>query len=80
MSYKQTFYFIAACLTISSEKHNKLAIEKTLQSNTIDWDAVVKLSTQQLVFPALYCALKREGIFALPAHRSGKLHGAYNRA
>jgi len=61
MSYKETFYFIAACLTISLEKHNKLAIEKTLQSKTIDWDAVVKLSTQQLVFPALYCNLKRAG-------------------
>jgi len=61
MSYKETFYFIARCLTISLEKHNKLAIEKTLQSNTIDWDAVVKLSTQQLVFPALYCNLKRAG-------------------
>ena len=61
MSYKETFCFIARCLTISLEKHNKLAIEKTLQANTIDWDAVVKLSTQQLVFPALYCNLKREG-------------------
>lgn len=61
MSYKETFYFIARCLTISLEKHNKLAIEKTLQANTIDWDAVVKLSTQQLVFPALYCNLKRAG-------------------
>ena len=61
MSYKETFYFIARCLTISLEKHNKFAIEKTLQSNTIDWDAVVKLSTQQLVFPALCCNLKREG-------------------
>ena len=60
MSNKETFYFIAACLTISLEKHNKLAIEKTLQTKTIDWDAVVKLSTKQLVFPALYCALKRE--------------------
>ena len=61
MSYKETFYFIARCLTISLEKHNKLAIEKTLQAKTIDWDAVVKLSTQQLVFPALYCNLKRAG-------------------
>jgi hypothetical protein len=61
MSYKQTYYFIATCLTISFEKNNKLIIEKTLQSKTIDWDAVVKLSTQQLVFPALYCNLKRAG-------------------
>ena len=63
MSNKETFYFIAACLTISLEKHNKLAIEKTLQSKTIDWDAVVKLSTQQLVFPALYCALKERSFY-----------------
>ena len=61
MSYKETFYFIAKCLTISLEKHNKIAIEKTLQSNTIDWDTVVQVSTQQLVFPAMYCALKKEG-------------------
>ena len=61
MSYKETFYFIARCLTISLEKHNKKLIEKTLQSKAIDWDAVVQVSTQQLVLPALYCALKREG-------------------
>ena len=61
MSYKQTFYFIAKCLTISLDQKNKTAIEKTLQANTIDWAAVVQVSTQHLVFPALYCALKREG-------------------
>ena len=61
MRYKQTFYFIAKCLSISLDQKNKTAIEKTLQANTIDWDAVVKLSTQQLVFPALYCNLKRAG-------------------
>ena len=67
MSYKQTFYFIARCLTISLDQKNKTAIEKTLQANTIDWAAVVQVSTQQLVFPALYCALKREGfLHSLP--------------
>jgi hypothetical protein len=30
-----------------------------LQSNTVDWDEVVKLSTAHYVFPALYCNLKR---------------------
>ena len=59
MSYKETFYFIARCLTISLEKHNKLTIEKTLQANTIDWDAVVKVSTAHYVFPAIYCNFKR---------------------
>ena len=41
------------------EDRNKEAIEKQLQSNNIDWDAVVKVSTTHYVFPALYCNLQR---------------------
>jgi len=59
MSYKETLYFIAKCLTISLEDKNRQEIEKQLQSDTIDWDAVVKVSTAHYVFPALYCNLKR---------------------
>ena len=59
MNYKETLYFVATCLTISLEDKNKQEIEKQLQSDTIDWDAVVKLSTAHYVFPALYCNLKR---------------------
>ncbi|MDB9780829.1 nucleotidyltransferase family protein [Flavobacteriaceae bacterium] len=59
MNYKETLYFIAKCLTISLEDKNKQIIEKQLQSGTIDWDAVVKVSTAHYVFPALYCNLKR---------------------
>ena len=59
MNYKETLYFVARCLTISLEDRNKEAIEKQLQSNNIDWDNVVKVSTAHYVFPALYCNLKR---------------------
>jgi len=59
MNYKETLYFIATCLTISLEDKNRNAIEKRLQADTIDWDAVVKVSTAHYVFPALYCNLKR---------------------
>ena len=59
MTYKETLYFVATCLTISLEDKNKQAIEKQLKENTIDWDAVVKVSTSHYVFPALYCNLKR---------------------
>ena len=45
-------------MTISLEDRNKEAIEKQLQSNNIDWDNVVKVSTAHYVFPALYCNLK----------------------
>ncbi len=51
---------MAKCLTISLEAKNRQEIEKQLQSDTIDWDAVVKVSTAHYVFPALYCNLKRE--------------------
>jgi hypothetical protein len=50
---------VAKCLTISLEAKNRQEIEKQLQSDTIDWDAVVKVSTAHYVFPALYCNLKR---------------------
>ena len=59
MTYKETLYFVAKCLTISLEHKNREEIEKQLQSNNIDWDAVIKVSTAHYVFPALYCNLKR---------------------
>jgi hypothetical protein len=46
-------------LTITHENHNNVLVEEELKSNNIDWDAVVKVSTNHYVFPALYCNLKR---------------------
>ena len=59
MTYKETLYFVAKCLTISLEHKNREEIEKQLQSNNIDWDAVIKVSTAHYVFPALYCNMQR---------------------
>lgn len=59
MTYKETLYFVAKCLTISLEPQNKKVIKKQLETKTINWDQVVKLSTSHYVFPALYCNLKR---------------------
>ena len=59
MNYKESLFFIAKCLTISLEEKNRKEIEKQLKSKSINWDAVVKLSTSHYVFPALYCNLKR---------------------
>jgi hypothetical protein len=59
MSYKETLYFVAKCLTISLEGNNRQEIEKQLKSKSIDWDAVVKVSTAHYVFPAMYCNFKR---------------------
>ena len=59
MNYKETLFFIAKCLTISLEDKNRQEIEKQLKSTTIDWGAVVKVSTSHYVFPAMYCNFKR---------------------
>ena len=59
MNYKETLFFIAKCLSISLEEKNREEIEKQLKSTSIDWDAVVKVSTAHYVFPPLYCNLKR---------------------
>ena len=64
MNYKETLFFIAKSLTISLEDKNRQEIEKQLQSNTIDWDTVVKVSTAHYVFPAMYCNLKRVGFLS----------------
>ena len=59
MNYKETLFFIAKCLTISLEAKNRQEMEKQLKSASIDWEAVVKVSTAHYVFSALYCNLKR---------------------
>ena len=59
MNYKETLFFVAKCLTVSLNKENKKEIEYQLKTTKIDWDAVVKVSTAHIVFPALYCNLKR---------------------
>ena len=59
MNHKETLFFVAKCLTISLEARNRQEIEKQLKSMSIDWDAVVKVSTAHYVFPALYCNFKR---------------------
>ena len=45
MNYKETLCFVAKYLTITLEAKNRKEIEKQLKSTSIDWDAVVKVST-----------------------------------
>jgi hypothetical protein len=59
MTYKETLFFVAQCLTINHEEKNRVAIEAQLVAGDLDWEAVVKLSTAHYVFPALYLNLKR---------------------
>lgn len=61
MNYKETLFFVAKCLTISLEEKNRQEIEELLKNIKIDWEAVVRLSTEHYVFPALYCNFKKVG-------------------
>jgi hypothetical protein len=61
MTYKETLFFVAQCLTITLESKNREEIEAKLKLEKIDWDSVVKVSTSHYVMPALYCNLKRVG-------------------
>lgn len=61
MTYKETLFFVAQCLTINHEEKNKLAIEAQLVAGEVDWEAVVKVSTAHYVMPALYLNLERAG-------------------
>ena len=59
MNYKETLFFVSKCLTITHEEHNRAIVKQEIESGNVDWDNVVKLSTEHYVFPALYCNLKR---------------------
>ena len=54
--------FIAKSLSISVSSKNLGEIQQVLKSKEIDWDLYVKISTSQLVLPALYCNYKRNNL------------------
>jgi len=64
MTYKETLFFIAKCLTISLERKNLKEIRQEIKSKKIDWEKVVQVSTKHYVFPALYCHLKRVNLLS----------------
>ena len=58
MNYKETLFFVAKCLTISSNEKKRIEVKKIIDNVDFDWDSIVKVSTSQYVFPALYQNLK----------------------
>lgn len=59
MNYKESLFFIGNCLTISHDENNLKVVTRKIKSEQINWDIIVKTSTQQYVLPALYCSLLR---------------------
>lgn len=62
MNSAEVTIFIVKCLSISIGSKNLEEIKEVLKSQKIDWDLFVKISTSQLVLPALYCNFKRNNL------------------
>lgn len=62
MSPAEITLFVAKSLSISLNGKNLEEIKKVLKSQKTDWDLFVKISTSQLVLPALYCNYKRNNL------------------
>lgn len=59
MTYKEALFFTAQCLTINLDEKNRQIISSKIKLKKIDWNKIVKVSTDHLVFPALYQNLKQ---------------------
>ena len=62
MNYRETLFFIGKCLTVNIEKNNFEIVKNQLEKEIIDWDSIVKISTNHYVFFALYCNLKKANL------------------
>ena len=62
MTYKETIFFIAKCLTISENIETKNFILKQINLKLVDWEKIVKISSSHLVFTTLYLKFKNEKI------------------
>jgi Uncharacterised nucleotidyltransferase len=65
MTYKQALFFIGHCLSLARYPDRKNNIAKQINFDDIDWDLVVKLSSNQMVVPALYLNLRRAQLLDL---------------
>ena len=65
INYLETLHFIGKCLTLSKIEDNRSEILNILKKRNVSWDAIIKVSTAHLVFPALYCNFKDTGFLNL---------------
>ena len=59
MAYAEMILFIAKSLTISSDIKNIKEVKNIIKSKDFNFDLFVKISTSQLILPALYCNYQR---------------------
>lgn len=62
MTYKQALFFVGQSLTINDEIHNRVLIKQKLEAKTVDWESILKVSSEHFVIPALYYNFKRASL------------------
>jgi len=65
VTYKQTLYFVGHCLSLAKYPERRKEMARLIKANDVDWDKVVKLSSNQLVVPSLYLNLKKAQLLNL---------------
>jgi hypothetical protein len=62
MKYRECLLFVAKSLTLDQFPDRVAEVRKEIAANRINWEKVVLLSSGQLVLPAFYLQLKRNGL------------------
>lgn len=65
MTYKQTLFFVSNCLSLVQYPERRKEVAELISSGLVNWDHVVKFSSNQMVVPALYYNLKQADLIGL---------------
>lgn len=62
MTYRECIFFIGRCLTLGYEPYSEKWVVNYLESKEVDWDYILKISSEQYVHLAFFSNLKRAGL------------------
>ena len=62
MNKQETLFFVGKCLSLAVYPEKAEAVRTQIQHESIDWELVVKISSSQLVLPALFLNMKRTSL------------------
>ena len=65
MNFAETVSFIAQSLSLYDLDQNLERVKNWISKEKVDWEAVVKVSTQHYILPALYANLKKADLIPL---------------
>ena len=60
--YQHSLTFLSRCLTPFGDAHALNHLRETIQADRVDWGAVVKIASLQMVITSLWAALRAKGL------------------